>query len=142
MGILTWFKGLASLRNIAILAGVLGLAFATQSLRIKYKSNKIEKLQAEITQLDIAIELALSANESNMLTIESQSKELQQCVYKRDMNETQAITELQNSNERIVDLKSKYEKLRNEMPKMGNCVTPTVTDDVIAILHAARNSQD
>ena len=139
---MAWLTGLMNLRNVAILAGILGLAFATQSLRIKYKSNKIEKLQAEIAQLDIALDLALSANESNVVTIDLQNKEIQQCVFKRELNETTATAVLQTSEKRIVDLKSKEEKLRNELPKMGTCVSPNISDAVIASLQAARPDKD
>lgn len=133
---MTWLTGLMNLRNVAILAGVLGLAL------IWHKSNKIEKLQDDIRLLDMAIDLALSANESNMVAIESQSKELKQCVYKRELNETQAIAELRSSEKRIIDLKKQYENARNDIPKIGNCTTPTVTADAVGWLQARHDNQD
>lgn len=139
---MSWPTGLLTLRNVAILAGVLGLAFATQSLRIKYKSNKIENLEAEISIKTLELKNTRAANKSNILAIKAQEKELQQCVYKREKNQAQAVVELQTNQKRIADLNNEYEKIRNEMPKMGDCITPNITDDVIGSVLQARRNQD
>ena len=149
MGIFAWFKGLASIRNLAIVGGILAAYVGFLHVQIGWKNHSIKSKNEQIARLDFKLDAkieelrqAIDANESNVVTIDLQNKEIQQCVYKRELNETTATAVLQTSEKRIVDLKSKYEKLRNELPKMGTCVTPTVSDAVIASLYAARPDKD
>lgn len=106
-------KALASLRNVAILAGLMATAFAVQSLRIKSKNSKIEKLKAEITSLEVTLSKYQESQTTNIDTIAELQQENQQCAAGKKINEANSKQELTRQQQRIADLTSKYKKVKD-----------------------------
>lgn len=141
---MSWPTGLLTLRNVAILAGVLGLAFATQSLRIKYKSNKIEKLQVELLSKSEQLKNTLAANKSNQITILKLEEANRLWAFKHEINEAYSKAELESNQKSIAGIKEKYDEFRKKIKArpIGNCVMPHLDDEFIRGVYEARGGKN
>lgn len=140
--VMSWITGLLTLRNVAILAGVLGLAFATQSLRIKYKSNKIEKLQVELLSKSEQLKNTLAANKSNQLTILKLEEANRLWAFKHEINEVYSKAELESNAKSIADIRQKYDEIRQKMSKLGGCINFKHDPSLDELLKQTRGGQD
>jgi len=104
---------LLNLRNVAILAGLMATAFAVQSLRIKHKNSKIEKLKAEITSLEITVSKFDESQQTNLTALAKVRAAHQQCAQSRELNEQNAEQELARQQGVLADLTSKYKKVKD-----------------------------
>jgi DNA repair exonuclease SbcCD ATPase subunit len=136
-----FLKGLASLRNVAILAGLLAAAFAAQSLRIKWKDGKIDRLETKLINM-IALKdtwkhrhtQALEANQTNQTIIAELQQTNQQCAQARELNEQRAAEQTRQHQGRIADIKAKYDELRKKLPQLG-CANTVIDDSVLDLLY-------
>jgi len=108
-----FIKALASLRNVAILAGLMATAFAVQSLRIKHKNSKIETLKAEKISLEVTLSNYQESQTTNIDTIAELQQVNQQCAAGKKINEANSKQELTRQQQRIADLQEKYSKAQN-----------------------------
>lgn len=136
--------GIASLRNVAILAGLLGAAFVTQSMRIKWKDSRIDKLKTELLEMESSRDTwkfkhgeAVDANQTNLEVITRLQETNQQCVLEKAANEANSKAEAELHQGRIVDLNKKYDELRKKLPKSG-CAAATWDDSILERLHQDR----
>lgn len=130
---MTWLTGLLSLRNIAILAGLCLAAFAVQSMRIKHKNHKIDRLKTEIAILNESLDIVLAANQSNQTTIAELQQANQQCALNREANQIKAAQERTRHQGRIADITDKYEKLR-KTKVVSDCANVRLDPAVIELL--------
>ena len=127
---------LLTLRNTAILAGVMGAVIVGQWLLVLHKNNRIDKLKFDNSQLEYALDAAINANESNQQTIAELSAANQQCALTREANSKHAEQELTRHKGRVADITNKYDELRKQIPKFGKCADAVIDDDVIRMLQA------
>lgn len=130
-----------SIRNIAILAGVFGAVILSQWLLLSHKNNRIDKLKNNVHQLEIAIDAAITANETNQQTIAELRQANQQCAQSRELNEQTAQQELTRQSERIADINRKYDELR-KIKVISKCADVVISDDVIKLLQAGSSNKD
>jgi DNA repair exonuclease SbcCD ATPase subunit len=136
-----FLKGLASLRNVAILAGLLAAAFAAQSLRIKWKDGKIGRLETKLMDMTALKDTwkhrhtqALEANQTNQTIIAELQQTNQQCARTRELNEQRAAEQTRQHQGRIADIKAKYDELRKKLPQVG-CANTVIDDSVLDLLY-------
>lgn len=121
---------LFNIRNVAIIAALCLTAFTVQSLRIKAKNSKIDRLQVEIVRLTAEIDKAVSANETNQQTISELSEANQQCVLNSQVNEANSKAQVLLHRERIADITEKFNEIRKKKSTSICGTTPISADDL------------
>ena len=130
-----FLKGLTSLRNVAILSGLLATAFAVQSLRIKSKNSKIDALKSEIASLEITVSKFDESQQTNLTTIAELRQVNQQCAAGKQINEANSKQELTRQQQRIADITNKYDELRKQnIQKMG-CYSVRIDPNLLEQLY-------
>lgn len=76
---------------------------------------------------------ALSANDGNLVTIEKLKKANQECTAGKEANAVKAVIKEQEHNKRIIDLKAKYDAIK-QTPVNSRCANMLIDSGVVRML--------
>lgn len=131
---------LLSNKKLVAIGGLL-IAFAVMGFTIKVKNNKIERQQTEIVHLHTLLDQAVSANESNLVTINDLEIANQQCALNGKINHDEMAEEHARHTAELTDIQKKYEKLRRTKV-ISKCADVVISDDVIRLLQTSSGDRN
>lgn len=121
-------------KKLVAIGGLL-IAFAVMGLTIKAKNHKIEKQQLEIAAYEVALDQALTANETNMATIADLQEANRQCALNGQINQEAIEEEHKRHTDKLTEIQKKYDKLRITKV-VSKCADVVISPDVIRLLQA------
>ena len=130
---------LLTYKKTAIVIGLCLTAFTVQALRIKWLKSSNKSLEVETTRLEGEIQKAVTANQSNQITIAELQAANQQCVLDSEINEAHSKASEKLHQERIADITEKYNEKR-KIKSTSVCGTTPINADDLNILQT-RGSQ-
>lgn len=131
---------LLTLRNLAIVGGVMFTAFLVQTKRIGWLKDDVIELKAEKAQLQLNLRDAKEANDFALDTITELRATNEQCALDREANSKLNKKIASAHQERIFELNDEIKSLQNKFKTLSGCVNYTISDDVVSLLQARRDN--
>ncbi|KAA3639461.1 MAG: hypothetical protein DWP95_10470 [Proteobacteria bacterium] len=131
---MSWIKSLLTPKSAIFAAGIaLAGLLAVQSYRLSLLRTDYAQLETSLEKTKGSLAGALSANDSNLITIEAYKKANKALLEHNAQNTKQSKAAAAKHQANLEEIKKRYEQAK-QVPIAGRCANFTISDDVDKLL--------